>query len=55
MTLHSAISGRPLETVVEASGPGADTVHLAAEPRVAYLLIESDRADWLLTLEEGRR
>jgi hypothetical protein len=55
VALHSSISGRPLESVVEASGPGADTVHLAAEPRVAYLLIEADRVDWRLTLEEGMR
>ena len=53
LTLHSAISGRPLETVAEASGAGSDTVRLAAEPRVAYLLIEADPSAWSIKLEEG--
>ena len=51
--LHSAISGRPLETVVDVEGPGADSVRVAASPRVAYLLIESADLDWTITLEEG--
>jgi hypothetical protein len=55
VTLHSAISGRPLETIVETQGPGADTASLAAEPRVAYLLIKSEGLDWRVRLEEGVR
>ena len=55
VALHSSISGRVIETIVEASGAGTDTVHLAAEPRVAYLLIESEGVGWRLTLEEGVR
>jgi len=53
VALHSSISGRPLETVVDVRGAGADTVLVAAEPRVAYLLVESDHVEWRLTLEEG--
>lgn len=53
VTLHSSISGRPLQTVVDMEHAGADTVRFAAEPRVAYLLIEADQAAWSLTLEEG--
>ena len=53
VTLHSSISGRPLETVVDVESAAADTVRFAAEPRVAYLLIEADQAGWSLTLEEG--
>jgi len=53
VTLHSSISGRPLETIVDVEGAAADTVPFAAEPRVAYLLIEADQAGWSLTLEEG--
>ena len=51
--LHSAISGRPLETVVDRVGAGSDTVRLTAGPRVAYLLIESSGLDWRVGLEEG--
>jgi hypothetical protein len=53
VTLHSAISGRPLETVVDAEGNGTDTVRFAASPRVAHLLIESSRLDWTVELQEG--
>lgn len=53
VTLHSSISGRPLQTIVDADAAATDTVRFAAEPRVAYLLIEADQAGWSLTLEEG--
>jgi hypothetical protein len=50
--LHSSISGRPLQTVVDARGTGIDTVYAADEPRVSYLVIESEGVDWRVTLEE---
>lgn len=53
MSLHSAISGRPLETVVEHTGVGSDTVRLTAGQRVAYLLIESRGVEWRVGLQEG--
>ncbi len=53
VSLHSAISGRPLQTIVDTQGPGADTVDLAANPRVAYLLIESEQIRWRITLQEA--
>jgi hypothetical protein len=53
VSLHSAISGRPLETIVDGVGAGSDTVRLTAGPRVAYLLIESSGLDWRVGLEEG--
>ena len=53
VSLHSAISGRPLQTIVDTQEAGADTVDLAANPRVAYLLIESEQIRWRVTLEEA--
>lgn len=53
VSLHSAISGRVLETVTDTRGPGAGTIRLAAQPRVAYLLVESGGLEWSVTLEEG--
>ena len=53
VALHSAISGRPLQTIVETSGAGTDTARVGADPRVAYLEIESEQIDWRVTLEEG--
>ena len=51
--LYSAISGRPLQLVVEQPGPGAGTAHVADDPRVSYLVIESEQVDWTATLDEG--
>ena len=51
--LHSAISGRPLQMVVDHKGPGGDVAYLEDEPRVSYLLVESGSLDWNITLEEA--
>jgi len=51
--LHSAISGRPLQMVVDHKGPGGDVAYLEDEPRVSYLLVESGTLDWNITLEEA--
>jgi hypothetical protein len=51
--LHSAISGRPLQAVVDHRGAGQDTVLLQDDPRVSYLVIESGNLDWAVTLEEA--
>jgi hypothetical protein len=53
VSLHSAISGRSLQTVVDATGTGKDTSFLQDDPRVSYLVIESRNLDWTATLEEA--
>ena len=53
VSLYSAISGRPLQTIVDTQEAGANTVDLAADPRVAYLLIESEQIRWRITLHEA--
>ena len=53
MSLHSAISGRPLQTLLEHRGAGAGTVHAEDDPRVSYLVIEAEQVDWQVTLEEA--
>lgn len=53
VSLHSAISGRPLQTVVDQVGIGADTSYLEDDPRMSYLVIESENVDWTATLEEA--
>jgi len=52
VTLHSAISGRPLQVVVDSHGPGRDTLYIGDEPRVSYLVIQAD-LDWELSLDEA--
>lgn len=51
--LYSAISGRPLQLVVEADRPGAGTAHVADDPRVSYLVVEAEGVSWTTALDEG--
>jgi hypothetical protein len=53
--LHSAISGRPLQTVVDTVGVGLDSAYVADEPRVSYLVITSEGVDWRVRVEEAVR
>jgi hypothetical protein len=52
-SLYSAISGRPLQVIVEHQGAGAGTVHLADDPRVSYLVLDADGVSWTATLDEA--
>lgn len=52
VALCSAISGRELQTVLEHRGAGSATVNIGDDPRVSYLLIESDAVDWRITIDE---
>lgn len=53
VALHSAISGRPLQTIVDRAGVAVDIAYFEDDPRVSYLVIESANVDWTATLEEG--
>ena len=53
VSLHSSISGRPLQVVVDQTGTGSNTAYVEDEPRVSYLVIESENLDWTATLEEA--
>ncbi len=53
VTLHSAVSGRPLQTLVEARGVGEATVNVTDEPRWCHFVIDADGVDWQVTLEQG--
>ncbi|MBL8138943.1 MAG: hypothetical protein JNL48_20135 [Acidobacteria bacterium] len=53
VTLHSAVSGRPIQTLVEARGEGADTVTVAEEPRWSHFVVDATDVDWEMTLEQG--
>jgi len=52
--LYSAISGRPLQQVVDHTGAGSGTVDFSDDPRVSYLVVESQHAAWKMQLEEAR-
>lgn len=53
VTLHSAVSGRPLQTIVDAHGVASATVNIADEPRWSYFAIEATNVEWQMTLEQG--
>jgi hypothetical protein len=50
VSLHSAISGRPLQTVLDVRGSGASEVYFEDEPRVSYLVVEAADVDWRVEL-----
>jgi hypothetical protein len=53
VTLHSAASGRPIQTIVDAHGVSSATVNVADEPRWSYFVIEAAHVEWQATLEQG--
>jgi hypothetical protein len=55
LTLHSAISGRPLAVAVDTTGVGADTAYVSEDPRTFHVVIESQNVDWTVVVEEPIR
>jgi hypothetical protein len=53
LTVHSAISGRPLLVAVDHRGPGRDTSYLQEDPRVFYGVVESTSLEWSFKVEEA--
>jgi hypothetical protein len=52
LTIHSAISGRPMETVVEETADGEGTAYFSDDPRVFFAVVDSRNLDWTFTIEE---
>ncbi|MEZ5417212.1 MAG: hypothetical protein R2708_07710 [Vicinamibacterales bacterium] len=52
VTLHSAVSGRPLQTIVDAHGVASAVADVADEPRWSHLTIEVEHVGYELTLEQ---
>ena len=53
LILHSAISGRDLQSPVDQDGPGEGTAYAADDPRVFYATVESADLDWSFTVDEA--
>ena len=53
MTVHSAVSGRPLGMPVEQRGTGHGTAYVNEDPRLYHLVIESNNVDWSVAVEEA--
>jgi hypothetical protein len=52
LTLHSAISGRPLVEVIDKQGVGSDLEYVHEDPRTFYMVVDSSNVDWSFSVEE---
>jgi hypothetical protein len=52
ITIHSAISGRPLLVAVDHKGPGKGTAFVGEDPRVFFAEVDSEDLDWSFTVQE---
>ncbi|HUI79495.1 MAG TPA: hypothetical protein VLY24_16335 [Bryobacteraceae bacterium] len=53
VTVHSAVSGRPLELVVNHRGTGHGIAYVNEDPRLFHLVIDSNNVDWTVAIEEA--
>ena len=52
LTIHSAISGRPLLVAVNQKGPGKGIAYAGEDPRVFFAEVDSSDLEWTFTVEE---
>jgi hypothetical protein len=55
LTIHSAVSGRPLLLAVDHHGAGHDISYVHESPRTFYGVVESNELNWSFTVEEAVR
>ncbi|MBI3400158.1 MAG: hypothetical protein HY048_01960 [Acidobacteria bacterium] len=53
ITAHSAISGRPLQEVVDSTGVGSGVGYVQQDPHVFYVVVDSSHVNWTFTVEEA--
>ena len=53
LTAHSAISGRPLQQVVEHTGAGDGIGYVQQDPHVFYMVVEAPNVNWKFTVDEA--
>ncbi len=53
ITAHSAISGRPLQEVVDHAGVGNGVGYVQQDPHVFYVVVDSSHVNWTFTVEEA--
>jgi hypothetical protein len=53
LTLHSAISGRPLQVAVDHRGPGGATAYINDDPRVFFAVVDASNIDWSFSVDEA--
>jgi hypothetical protein len=53
VTVHSAVSGRPMMVAVDHKGVGRAIAYINEDPRLYHLVVESREIDWSLAIEEA--
>jgi hypothetical protein len=53
IAVHSAVSGRQLDVVVDRRGPGRDVAYFSEDPRSFFLVIEPSAVAWSVDVAEG--
>ena len=51
LTVHSAVSGRPLQEVLDYRGEGSGAVDFTDDPRSYNLMVESANVDWSIAVD----
>src|SRR5262249_31245080 len=52
LTIHSAISGRPLQVAVDQRGTGSDTAYINEDPRVFFAVVDAENIEWSFSVDE---
>lgn len=52
LALHSAVSGRPLQMIVDTRGEGSGAADIAEDPRPFNFMVDSENLDWRITVDE---
>jgi hypothetical protein len=51
LTIHSAVSGRPLQEVVDFRGEGSGTYVYSDDPRSYNIMVDSANVEWSISVE----
>jgi hypothetical protein len=52
LTVHSAVSGRPIQVIADHRGAGSGNAKVEDDPRPYNLMVDSTNVDWSLSIEE---
>ena len=52
LTVHSGVSGRPLQEVVNHHGAGQGSINFEDDPRLYQLMVESGDVQWSVMVDE---
>jgi hypothetical protein len=51
LTVHSAVSGRPLQEVLDHRGEGSGAVDFSDDPRSYNIMVDSANVDWSIAVD----